>query len=496
MYLLNLNNPYKSLILKTYMNLVLINPDYMSDADPPIGLAYLAAYIKKKTDWNVRIFDQLSYSDTIKKIKELKPEVIGLTAVSSNYYIVKEIAKKLKKISPDSTLIIGGVHVTTSPESFNDSVFDIAVTGEGEIPFSRVLESIKQNKGIKTKELKKIKGIIFRENKESICTGSGECIDNLDEIPMPARDLLNMKYYRFPSFLSKDGFEPSGSMITSRGCPYNCKFCSSSAFWGRRIRFFSAKRVANEIETLYKKYKYRSIIIYDDLFPINKERLREITKLLKQRNLLGKIKFYVYGRADVFDEEHAQLLKKLNVVSITFGFETGSQKVLNYLKGGIISVKDNKKALDIARKYGFDVGGFFMVGSPYETAKDMKETYDFIKNNSLRNFSVYQTIAFPGTAIWNYAIENKIIDKDYYNRKEKDLVDFDANILLSRDISKKEFKKIYGDIKSLQLSTNKSNFLINLLSLRLRHVPLLLSPLFLKKAYNLRKQFIKRVFRI
>ena len=120
----------------------------MSGADPPIGLAYLASYIRERGGFDVKIFDQMKDSEIKEKVEQIRPEVIGITAVSSNYYHIRDFGKSIKKISPSSTLIIGGVHITTSPECFKDSPFDIAIIGEGEIPFLKVLKSINENKGL------------------------------------------------------------------------------------------------------------------------------------------------------------------------------------------------------------------------------------------------------------------------------------------------------------------------------------------------------------
>jgi len=473
------------------MDILLINPDYMLYANPPLGLAYLGAYIRKK-GFKVDILDQLNEEEILKNIKETRPKIIGITAVSENYYRVKNLGEKIKKIS-DSLLIIGGVHITTSPDSFENSPFDLAIKGEGEITFSKIADLVKKNK-LDKKNLKKIKGIIFRDKEKIVDTGFGEQIENLDSLPMPARDLMDMEYYNLPTILSGDDFDTIGSIITSRGCPYNCKFCSSSCFWGRRIRFFSAKRVVEEIKELYFKYKYKKIFIYDDLFTINKKRLKEIVNLLEKERLLGKIKFYVYGRADVFDEEIAKMLKKMNVITIDFGLESGSDKTLHYLKGGIISVKDNENAVRLAKKYDFIVGGFFMIGSPYETIDDMDKTYEFIKKNCKENFIIYQTIPFPGTAIWDYALKEKIIEKDYYDKKRKEFIDIDKSILLTKEVSKKEFEEMYNKIKELYTNTNKNLLLKKIFKLRPKHIISFLSPKFRKKALILRKQFIKRVF--
>jgi len=263
-------------------------------------------------------------------------------------------------------------------------------------------------------------------------------------------------------------------------------------FLGRSVRFFSAEKVANEIELLYNEYNYNHIYIYDDLFSMNKQRLQKIILLLKQKKLLGKIKFSVYGRANGFDKETAKLLKEMNVKSITFGFETGSQKVLNFLKGNGITVEDGINALKLSRNYGLNPGGFFMIGSPTESKKDLEETYNFIKNYCQDNFIVYQTLAFPGTDFWTYALENKILDKDFYEKKQAEFIDTNTDILLSKNITKEEFEDYFQKIKGLTIKKKKI-FFKKLLKIRPRHLKLMMTKEFLNKAFNLRKSFLKRI---
>ncbi|MEN7982574.1 MAG: radical SAM protein [Nanoarchaeota archaeon] len=475
------------------MKLFLINPDYMTYGDPPLGLAYLAAYIRENCDFlRINILDQLNEKEILKKIKKENPSIIGFTAVSSNYSYVKELAKKIKETFSDIILIIGGIHITTLPKSFGNSSFDIAVIGEGEICATKLIKSIKNKKGINIDELSKIKGLLFRKNKEIINTGLSETIENLDQIPFPARELLNMTYYSLPRFSSDKSIDPIGSLITSRGCPYSCKFCSSSRFWGTKVRFFSASRIIDEIELLHKKYNYSHIYIYDDLFSINKIRLKEIIKGLKEKEFLGKIKFSVYGRTNCLDEETAKLLNEMNVQDITFGFETGSQKLLTFLKGNNVTIKDGINAIKLSKKYNLNPGGFFILGSPTETLEDMKKTYCFIKDNCKENFIIYQTIPFPGTYLWDYALKNKIINDSFYEEKQKEFVDINPNLILSKEISKENFEIYFKKINSLYPAKKKS--LTNKISMiKPRHIKLILTKEFLKKTNNLKGAFLKRL---
>lgn len=474
------------------MNLTLINPDYRMYGDPPLGLAYLAAYIREKSNkTNVRILDQLNDSEIIKKLKKEPSEIVGISAVSSNYYKAKILAKKIKKILPNITLILGGVHITTFPNSFKNSPFDLAVRGEGEVPTLRLIEIFKEDKKINIKKLSKIPGFLLRNKKKIINTGLSQQIANLDELPPPARDLLNMEYYLLPRFSSKE-VDPVGSILTSRGCPFACKFCSSSSFWGRKIRFFSAKRVVDEIELLHKKYKYKKVYIYDDLFSINKERLREIIIGLKEKKILGRVEFTSHGRANCFNEEIAGLLKEMNVKKIIFGFETGSQRILTYLKGQGVQIEDGINSIVIARRYGLNPGGFFMIGSPTETKEDIEQTYNFIKNYCSDNFIVYQTIAFPGTEIWDYAIRNDLLTEDLYEKEQKEFIDINLDFLLSKDISKEEFIILFNKIQRLNIN-KKTNLFKKILRIKIRYIKPILSIEFFKKANNLKSAFFKRI---
>ncbi len=475
------------------MKLFLINPDYMVYGDPPLGLAYLSSYIKKNCSFiELEILDQLTQKEIIKKIKKDIPQIIGFTAVSINYVFVKKLAEKIKSLFPKIILILGGVHITTSPESFEDSSFDIAVRGEGEICLTKLLNVIRENQTINYEKLSKINGLLFKENNKIINTGLSEMIENLDNIPIPSRDLLNMNYYILPRFSSGDEIDSIGSLLTSRGCPYSCKFCSSSSFWKRKVRFFSAKRVAEEIEILYKIYKYNHIYIYDDLFSINKERLRKIISILKQKNILGKIRFSVYGRANCFDEETAKLLKELNVKDIVFGFETGSQRLLTFLKGKGITIEDGIKAISLSKKYSLSPGGFFILGSPTETEYDMEKTYNFIKNNCRENFIIYQTIPFPGTYLWNDALKNKIIQKDFYEKEQKEFIDITPDLILSKEISNEQFINYFKKINSLH-SNKKKPFFKKIFKIKPRHLKPILTKEFFKKSFNLKSAVLKRI---
>jgi len=480
------------------MKVVLVNPDYLLYPFPPLGLVYVAGYIKKYLpEIDIRILDQIPKEEIIKIIINEKPEIIGFSSTSPHHWKVKKLATEIKEAYPKGIFVLGGIHVTNCPTTVKNSPFDIGVLGEGEITFKKLLENIEKNNKIGFDELKKMTGFAFEYKRKFYNLGNGERIENLDDTPIPPREMLNMNYYSFPSFSNKETFEPTGLMFTSRGCPYSCSFCSSVKFWGRHVKFFSAKRVVDEIEILYKNYHYKVIQIYDDLFSMNKPRLKQIIELLKERKILGKIKFKGFGRGNCFDEEIAILLKELNFVEIAFGIETGSEKMLKYLKDKI-TLQDDINAINLCRKYGIQPLGAFMIGMPYETEEDLKDTYEFIKKYISDRFVIAQMSPLPNTPVWGYAIKNKLIKENLYEEEDRRFLDFDENYSLSLDVYPEILKEYWNKILSLKpsdvfgwrkfimvIGKDNSFGLKKLSTLRFRHILAFSSPLFLKKVYNL-----------
>lgn len=230
--------------------------------------------------------------------------------------------------------------------------------------------------------LEEIDGLAFKKNEHVHLTKPRACIEHLDDIPSPDRDAIKKmnEIYLLPRKTDvTKGFAKCTTMMTSRGCPFNCTFCSSIKMW-KKARLFSAEYVVDEIEFLIKKYKTEVIYIVDDLFIISKERVKKITELIEQKGLNKKVKLSVFCRVNLIGEEILNYLKRMNVVHISFGFESGSERILNYLKKGAVTLKQNEDAIELCRKIGgIKVAGSFIIGSPTETKKDMQETLDFIK---------------------------------------------------------------------------------------------------------------------
>lgn len=459
----------------------------------PIGLTYLATYIRKYGKFkDIKIIDR---ENILKSIKEYNPDVIGISAVSEQYYRANEIAEQIKKIS-DALLVIGGPHITAMPNQLSKSNFKFGILGEGERTFLELLQEYKKSKEI---DPKKIKGLVFVDNKgETICTDRRELIEDLDEIPFPALDLLKMKeQYLVPGPAGAKLIGIRGYIITSRGCPYNCVYCGSNTCWGRTVRWNSAERVVKDIEKWVKKYHANHFVVYDDLMIVNRERLKKIISLLEKKNLLKKIDFELYGRANIMDDEMCMLLKKLNVTSIAFGLESGSEKMLRYLKKGTVTVEQGKKAVKLCKKHGLKVSGLFIIGSPGETEEDLRKTFEFVKNPNLDNFQVYQATPLPGTELWDKAIKTKAIEDDFYEYPDRGKVlEINEEAILTKEISKEKFKEWYYVFKN---EMNMRNYVRDKLKFDIRMIKYFFFPQFYLKLLRRRKyilRYVKQVFRV
>jgi anaerobic magnesium-protoporphyrin IX monomethyl ester cyclase len=415
---------------------------------PPLGLCYLASYLKEYLHFNdIQIIN--TGDKTFEKIKQSNPEIVGFTAYTAGYYDVSELMKKVKQ-ALNCHVIVGGPHITCLPHQLPESA-DIGVIGEGEQTLLELLKLYLTTGKFDESQLHSIHGIVFRENNKLHFTAPRALIKPIDKIPLPDRDLLEMDYFLQPSqILMNNEFLRGTTMLTSRGCPYNCIYCHVSAKWGKP-RLHSAERVVEEIEYLYSKYHLEAITMSDDLFVSSPKRIADILEGLKKRNILGKIRFLVDLRANLVNEKLMKNLKEMGVVKIALGLESGSDRILRYLKGESVTVEMNRQAVKIANKFGIGCHCCFMIGAPPETKNDILQTQQLIReilDMSSKNFcQLTVTTPLPGTQLWDYAIEKAYITENIDWRqfslsptlsKRKDFyvnehIDFDEFLVLAKE---------------------------------------------------------------
>lgn len=392
------------------MKLSLISLD-MNGGVPPLGLAYIASYLREYSKFdNTVIIDK---EEPIKKIRKEKPDVVGISAVTGDVMKAIKLSRCIKQ-QFDIPTVIGGPHISMLPLSLPKS-FDVGVVGEGEQTMSELVGGFERFGEFKVEELAKIDGIAFHNGSTIKITNPRSLIMPLDTIPYPARDLLKMKdYYLQPRNLPHmHGKITIGThIIPGRGCPYRCKFCSN--IW-RGVRNFSAEYLIGEVKHLIEEYKIRNITFYDDLFIADKKRLEEFAILVEKEGIDEYVEFSSFGRTNLIDEQTCKTLNRMNLKSLSFGFESGSNRILQYLKGQSISISDHANAIRLCRKHGIRFSGTFMTGIPSETREDMERTFDFIKDNIGNNegdIPIYILTPLPGTEIWSIAVEMGLVSND------------------------------------------------------------------------------------
>jgi len=384
--------------------------------NPPLGLLYLAAYLQENSEHQVGILDcqveELDYKQIESKIKEKNPDIIGLTTMTFTLIDVLNLTKIIKKINPKIKTILGGPHVNIYPnETISQPYVDYLVLGEGEIPLKNLLDNISF-----IDNLHQTKSIVFKDGEEIINTGQIELNQNLDSLPFPARHLTN--YKKYSSVLSK--VRPVTTMFTSRGCPYNCLFCDRPHL-GKIFRARSAENVVDEMKEC-QKMGIKEILIYDDTFTVNRQRVMDICSEIQKRNL--NINWDVRARVDTVDKELLMAMKVSGCQRVHYGVEAGTQKILNVLRKGI-TLEQVEKAFKLSREIGLETLAYFMIGSPTETEEDILETIRFAKKLNPDFTHITITTPFPATDLYRMGLEQKIWPDDHWQKfAENPSIDF------------------------------------------------------------------------
>lgn len=461
------------------IKVALVNINFnIKNNDPPLGLAYLAAYARKHC--SLSDFIIVDAEDPLSVIRKEKPDIIGMGPLTGQYPEANLLAARIKS-EMGTPILVGGHHISALPQHLAGSHFDIAVIGEGEQTVLELVSAFQSRRQFEDSDLEKINGIVFKSG-DGVCktTPPRDLIRDLDEIPFPARDLLRMKGFYVTLRRSKFG-EPGvyTHMMTSRGCPYKCVFCEPTLFWGRP-RFHSPEYVVAEIKHLKESYGVEGILIFDDLFLANRGRVKRIAELLAAQGLDKDLRFSIFGRTDLINEEMLEVLMKMNVRSIDFGLESGSERILSYLKKHTVTVKDHLAALQLCKKHGLHTIGTFVVGSPDETEEDLLETLELVKNPDLDEAYVLPLMPLPGTDLWRYAMGRGLVSEDptFPFALVRTSSSIRASTFLCNRITKEKLEEWLVRMNEAAENKNRS---LNFSHLKLKHLRYLFSGHFIGK---------------
>ncbi|MEK7624267.1 MAG: radical SAM protein [Patescibacteria group bacterium] len=438
------------MVKKNEAKLALITLQNEGDRQPPFGLLYLATYLEKKIGFrSTKIIDK-NFGDVMAEVREYKPDLAGISAMTIHYEEASECAKAIKE-ALRIPVIIGGVHISLLPNSLR-TCFDVGVVGEGEETFKELVCLYQEKQKFNPADLRKIKGIAFwNENGKIEITVQREFVKNLDEIPPLDYEYADKRYFEPKPIIGIGKLARRGWILTSRGCPFRCRFCATSAFWGSGLtRFHSPQYIVSHIKYLKENFKIKHLLFCDDLFTMDRNRLREIARLCEKENLLEGITTTAQARANTIDDEMGEICRKLNIKILQFGFESGSKKVLQWLKGPTASPEINLKAIEISLRHKIKVFGSLMMGIPEETLEDMKETYEFIKKAVKKGAYLFLFVAtpYPGGEFWEIARNQKKVSEEMDFTKLS-LYSCHNPLLLDEKIDKEKFAELFLETRKL-----------------------------------------------
>lgn len=377
----------------------------------PYGLAHVATSLLN-SQYDVEIFDIYAHrwnrNEVLEKIKSFECEIIGITAMSTQYSYVKWMVEQLKKVT-DATIILGGLLATYSSDIvLNNTGVDICVIGEGETTIVDLLDNIDN--------LGDVAGIAYKDNGKIVRTGRREYMQDIDGLPRPDYDLFPMDIYTKTKFYVHDpttkifkrrlSFKTMG-VLAGRGCPYNCRFCSKS-FEGLRLK--SVDSIIEEIKYLKQKYGIEGIHFIDELLVVNKKRALELVRKLSAL----KLKWDGQARVNTVDYDLLAEMKKAGCVAIGLGIESGSNEILRNMNKRI-TAEQSEQALKDAKRAGLHVKVQLVLAYPGENEKTISETVDLFRRaeHPARRFSLL--LPLPGSAVYDEALKRGLIkDEEEY----------------------------------------------------------------------------------
>ncbi len=367
---------------------------------PPLELMYLAS-IAKGLGFECKIKDYSIKNETLddfkNDIEKYKPDYLLANVASTTLINDIKVFDIAKSVNPAIVTIATGAHfLTYASETLKTcSSLDIAIKGESEFTLRDILEN---------ETLSSIKGIVYKKLDEIVVNEPRSFIENLDEIPFPARDLVDNTLFRRP-----DNDKIQTIVKVSRGCPFHCFFCLATPVSGHKVRFRSAHNVLKEVQECIDKYKIKNFIFWSDIFDIDRGWVVELCNLIISSGV--KIIWSANTRADLMDEELAKLMYKAGCRLVSIGVESGSQEILDKM-GKRITLSQARETVNVFKKAKIKVYNYFVIGLPWEKEEHIMQTINFALELDSDFVSFYTAAALPGTRFYEYVQQTNLGDVD------------------------------------------------------------------------------------
>ena len=413
-----------------YNRVLLVQPDYPGSfyqtAVYPAGLGYIAETLKAASI-EYDVIDMMlgySYSNLKTKIEHFRPDLIGISMMSSMYRHNYNLIRHIKFDFPNISIVAGGPHISTLREKVLRDCEDIdyGVTLEGEETIVELCKGM---------EFEAIKGLIFRDNSTIKYTGDRQFIMELDSIPFPTYENFETEKYDTQSM----------TIVSSRGCPYACIYCPVKTTIGRKLRVRSPKNVIDEIEFWYDR-GYRVFNFADDNFTFYKDRVYQMCNKIELRNFKIQLNCANGIRADKVDKELLARMKEVGFRHIAFGVEAGNDRILKNLRKGE-KIEDIKTSIKDACELGYEVALFFLIGSPGESISDIEESFKIATEYPVVDVRFYNLIPFPGTELYEWIEKNGYFVRSVDEYLNSGLHWVNEPIFYTPSLSVKERKEVF-----------------------------------------------------
>ncbi len=470
---------------KDNFKIALVNPPYrpwnetadalapLFNSMPALGILALAGKISSE-GYDVKVFEGGFQESTrpviIKKILAYRPDIVGISGYTCSVENAGKIADTLKQKQKGVIIVAGGPHISAVPEQTLSRYegFDYGVIGEGEETFLELIRAIENDS-----DPAEIKGLAYRNSHSIYRTPKRTRIQLLDSLPFLNFDLLENKKAFMPPMFAYARF-PVLPFVTSRGCPYQCKFCDHSVF-GHDYRTFSAEYIIRQIDDMKRKYGVKHIIFYDDLFVIDQKKMQAVCDYFRKSQYKPKLTWTIDLRADLLTDEILREMKSAGCWMINVGLESGAEKLLQQM-GKDLSLSRAEQGIALAKKRGIKIKGLFMMGYPGENLDTIKETVRFASRLKLDLISISKFTPYPGTTVYDsYKYEYELHTKWQLMNGMNFLIPIPGMTIAEMDnIYKKTLKALYkkpGQIyRSLKLCGQNPHSLKRLLK-GLVHAP-------------------------
>jgi len=389
------------------MKILLVNPPlpWKSSTMHPVGLGYIAAVLEN-SGYKTRVVDMFDYGwDKVRDcLKEEAADIVGISCLTNARTNSLHTAQIVKELDPKAKVVLGGPHASFMYQQILEHYpIDIIVIGEGEVTVLELIRALENGKN-----LNMVQGIAYKDNFRVVITESRPFIQDLDSLPFPSHHQFDFKRYK------KEGVDVNKQLvdiITSRGCPFKCLFCSSCKFWGKVWRHRSAKNITDELEYLKNNFGVDAFNFSDDIFTMRQDNVIALCKEIIERKL--GIIWFAQSRVNCVSRQMLSWMKKAGCKTIAYGIESGSPEILRTIDKDI-TVEQAIEAFRITKEAGLNADAFFMVGNPGETEETVKQTRALIDKIQPHHIVVSVTVVYPESGLYELAKQHKLIDDDYW----------------------------------------------------------------------------------